>query len=403
MTFGMVVRKERKRGRGGVLLGATALGTVAGVVLLLGSQAQAQTYPPYSVGPSTAQRAPAPDFDLLDDDNAPPPVRRPRVSPGPILSPDDPRYGAPNPYPPGGSASAQPGARNPGGGFIYPESDQRAQQPYPQASQPQPYPQAGNDPNRPPAAVGSTGSAGGNASAPNASATKASVMALPDDDQPETGTPKELPSHLRRQEVDYPTKEAPGTIIVDTANTQLYYVLGGGRAIRYGIRVGRDGFRWDGMQKITRKVEWPDWHPPTEMIERQPYLPRFMAGGPGNPLGARALYLGSTVYRIHGTNQPSTIGKRVSSGCFGLLNEDVEDLYDRVKVGTKVVVLPGRPPAETASADPALQGQGGPQNLAPPAPVNGGQSLPPNGQSGYAPQSGGGGAISSSPLAPPRQ
>ena len=131
-------------------------------------------------------------------------------------------------------------------------------------------------------------------------------------------------------------------------------MLGGGRAIRYGVRVGRDGFTWTGVQKITRKAEWPDWHPPTEMIERQPYLPRFMAGGPGNPLGARAMYLGSTVYRIHGTNQPSTIGKFVSSGCIGMLNEDVSDLFERVKVGTRVVVLPGGPPpADTATASAA--------------------------------------------------
>ena len=121
-------------------------------------------------------------------------------------------------------------------------------------------------------------------------------------------------------------------------------MLGNGRAIRYGVRVGRDGFTWTGVQKISRKAEWPDWHPPPEMIDRQPYLPRFMAGGPGNPLGARAMYLGNTVYRIHGTNQPSTIGKFVSSGCIGMLNEDVSDLFDRVKVGTRVVVLPGGPP-----------------------------------------------------------
>ena len=142
-----------------------------------------------------------------------------------------------------------------------------------------------------------------------------------------------------------PTKEPAGTLVVDTPNTYLYYVLGGGRAIRYGVRVGRDGFTWTGVQKITRKAEWPDWHPPPEMIERQPYLPRFMAGGPGNPLGARAMYLGSTVYRIHGTNQPSTIGKFVSSGCIGMLNEDVSDLFDRVKVGTRVVVHARRPAA----------------------------------------------------------
>ena len=151
----------------------------------------------------------------------------------------------------------------------------------------------------------------------------------------------------------FATKEPAGTLVVDTPNTYLYYVLGGGRAIRYGVRVGRDGFTWTGVQKITRKAEWPDWHPPTEMIERQPYLPRFMAGGPGNPLGARAMYLGSTVYRIHGTNQPSTIGKFVSSGCIGMLNEDVSDLFERVKVGTRVVVMPGGPPPGTATASAA--------------------------------------------------
>jgi lipoprotein-anchoring transpeptidase ErfK/SrfK len=176
------------------------------------------------------------------------------------------------------------------------------------------------------------------------------MAALPPEEQPETG-PAQLAPNLRRQEVAFNTKEPPGTLIVDTPNTYLYYVLGGGRAIRYGVRVGRDGFTWNGVQKISRKAEWPDWHPPPEMIDRQPYLPRFMAGGPGNPLGARAMYLGSTVYRIHGTNQPSTIGKFVSSGCIGLLNEDVSDLFDRVKVGTRVVVLPGSPlPGATASA-----------------------------------------------------
>ena len=121
----------------------------------------------------------------------------------------------------------------------------------------------------------------------------------------------------------FDTREAPGTIIIDTGNTALYYVLGQGRAIRYGVGVGREGFTWSGVQTITRKAEWPDWHPPAEMIARQPYLPRFMAGGPGNPLGARAMYLGSSDYRIHGTNDPSTIGKFVSSGCIRLTNEDV--------------------------------------------------------------------------------
>jgi lipoprotein-anchoring transpeptidase ErfK/SrfK len=150
----------------------------------------------------------------------------------------------------------------------------------------------------------------------------------------------ELPARLRRQIVAYSTREPAGTIIIDTPNTYLYYVLGGGQAIRYGIGVGRDGFTWSGVQAITRKSEWPDWTPPAEMIARQPYLPRQMAGGPGNPLGARAMYLGGTVYRIHGTNAPQTIGTHISSGCIRLTNQDVTDLYSRVNVGTKVIVLP---------------------------------------------------------------
>jgi lipoprotein-anchoring transpeptidase ErfK/SrfK len=154
------------------------------------------------------------------------------------------------------------------------------------------------------------------------------------------GTVAELPARLKRQIVSYATREAPGTVIIDTPNTYLYFVLGGGRAVRYGIGVGRDGFTWSGVQSITKKSEWPDWTPPAEMIARQPYLPRYMAGGPGNPLGARAMYLGGTIYRIHGTNAPGTIGTRVSSGCIRLTNEDVADLYSRVNVGTKVIVLP---------------------------------------------------------------
>jgi lipoprotein-anchoring transpeptidase ErfK/SrfK len=125
-------------------------------------------------------------------------------------------------------------------------------------------------------------------------------------------------------------------------------VLGGGQAIRYGIGVGRDGFTWSGVQTVTKKAEWPDWTPPPEMIARQPYLPRHMAGGPGNPLGARAMYLGGTVYRIHGTNQPSTIGTHVSSGCIRLTNPDVSDLYSRVNVGTRVIVLPMERRADSA-------------------------------------------------------
>jgi lipoprotein-anchoring transpeptidase ErfK/SrfK len=147
-----------------------------------------------------------------------------------------------------------------------------------------------------------------------------------------------LAPQLQRQLVFYRTTEPSGTIIVHTNERYLYVVQGAGRAIRYGIGVGREGFQWQGLLTITRKQEWPDWTPPPEMIERQPYLPRFMAGGPGNPMGARALYLGSTVYRIHGTNQPQTIGSAVSSGCFRLVNSDVIDLYDRISVGTKVVV-----------------------------------------------------------------
>jgi len=150
----------------------------------------------------------------------------------------------------------------------------------------------------------------------------------------------ELPGRFKRQVVPFQTNEAPGTVIIDTPSTYLYFVLGNGKALRYGIGVGREGFTWSGTQSITKKAEWPDWTPPEEMLARQPYLPRFMAGGPGNPLGARAMYLGGTVYRIHGTNQPQTIGGRVSSGCIRLTNEDVTDLYSRVNVGTKVVVLP---------------------------------------------------------------
>jgi lipoprotein-anchoring transpeptidase ErfK/SrfK len=147
-------------------------------------------------------------------------------------------------------------------------------------------------------------------------------------------------SEFRRQVVDYRTSEAPGTIIVDTPNTYLYLVMPGGKAMRYGIGVGREGFAWSGTKTVERKAEWPDWTPPPEMIQRQPYLPRFVAGGETNPLGARALYLSGSVYRIHGTNAPDTIGGRVSSGCIRMVNEDVIDLYTRVKVGTKVVVKP---------------------------------------------------------------
>jgi lipoprotein-anchoring transpeptidase ErfK/SrfK len=153
-----------------------------------------------------------------------------------------------------------------------------------------------------------------------------------------TARASELPPELRRTAVFYRTEYPPGTIIVNTADRFLYLITGNNVALRYGIGVGRVGFQWGGIHRITRKAEWPDWRPPPEMIERQPYLPRFMAGGPGNPLGARALYIGTTDYRIHGTNAPETIGQAVSSGCFRLVNDDVIDLYGRVPVGTMVVV-----------------------------------------------------------------
>ncbi len=160
-----------------------------------------------------------------------------------------------------------------------------------------------------------------------------------------------LPAHMRRQIVSYTTSEPAGTIIVDTPNTYLYLVLGNGQAIRYGVGVGRQGFTWSGRERITKKAEWPDWHPPAEMIGRQPFLPRFMAGGPGNPMGSRAMYLGKTMYRIHGTNEPHMIGQFGSSGCIRMLNEDAEDLYRRVGIGTQVVVLPAEAPAESAAVN----------------------------------------------------
>jgi lipoprotein-anchoring transpeptidase ErfK/SrfK len=175
------------------------------------------------------------------------------------------------------------------------------------------------------------------------------------------GSAVALPDRLQRTIVALNTREAPGTVIIDTGNTALYYVLGQNRAIRYGVGVGREGFTWSGTQTITRKAQWPDWHPPAQMIARQPYLPRFMAGGPGNPLGARAMYLGSSEYRIHGTNDPSTIGKFVSSGCIRLTNEDVADLFSRVEIGTRVVVLPKNAPRLEASAASNVQGATAPR------------------------------------------
>ena len=347
-----------------------------------------QPYPPGG-SPADYRRGPgAPDFDSLEDDEAPnatalpppgpilspddpryahPENTRPvytdrGVPPGPVMSPDDPRYGRPAGAPPVYSDRAAPT------GPVMSPDDPRYGRPDgpPQVIYSDRAPGAPGNPNddrglRPPEAIGAPGTAAAPTSvtgsvqpAPIGADGKPMVLsALPPDEQPEAA-PAQLAPNLRRQEVAFATKEPAGTLIVDTPNTYLYYVLGGGRAIRYGVRVGRDGFTWTGVQKITRKAEWPDWHPPAEMIDRQPYLPRFMAGGPGNPLGARAMYLGNTVYRIHGTNQPSTIGKFVSSGCIGMLNEDVSDLFDRVKVGTRVVVLPGgAPPVSTTTASAA--------------------------------------------------
>ncbi len=207
------------------------------------------------------------------------------------------------------------------------------------------------------------------------------MAAFPPEVRPETGPKKQLPPQFRRTLVDYYTKEPAGTLIIDTPNTYLYLVLGQGKAMRYGIGVGREGFTWAGAERVTKMAEWPDWTPPEEMIVRQPYLPRFMAGGETNPLGARALYLGKTVYRIHGTNQPSTIGTFVSSGCIRLTNEDVTDLFTRVKVGTRVVVLPGKPPA-TAAATP----------IAPPGAAA---------SSAGAPIPSAGAPVTSAPLGPP--
>jgi len=306
--------------------GALLLGLAAGIT----TPVFAQYYP----APAPTYRG-APPPGVYDDDDdqamyqpAPPPQR---------LPPDSRARGR---YPYDDEVDAAP---LPAPGFAPPASNIPPGVRAPDSRQAMP---AQEDPNslRPPAPVGSAPTSAPQPVPPSATAV------LPPEDQPEVGAPKELPPNLKRQLVDYQTKEPAGTIIVDTPHTYLYLVLGNGKALRYGIGVGREGFTWAGTERVSRMKEWPDWFPPAEMIERQPYLPRVMAGGPGNPLGARALYLGKTLYRIHGTNQPSTIGSFVSSGCIRLLNEDIEDLYSRVQVGTRVVVLPGgKPPAPTAA------------------------------------------------------
>jgi lipoprotein-anchoring transpeptidase ErfK/SrfK len=361
--------------------------------------AQAQSYPPPYYPPGNTQayppyRAPAPMVADDDDDDLPPNLRAAPGNypppPGGYVFPDDPRAarGAPGGVQrealpaPGQQGAPYYGRRGPA--VVY--GDQPGPQPYPSPAngrgpvgngQPESYnaaPQPGYAPNQaavpqpygtPPAYQEAPGQGpmqlGPDARPPadiagrdvTGNVRPNSVAMLPPEDQPETGK-AELPPQFKRQVVNFHSGEPAGTIVIDTANTHLYLVLGNGQAMRYGIGVGREGFTWAGAERVSRMAEWPDWHPPAEMIERQPYLPRFMAGGEGNPLGARALYLGKTLYRIHGTNQPSTIGKYVSSGCIRLTNDDIQDLYSRVQVGTRVVVLPGSPPA-TASAAPVQQ------------------------------------------------
>jgi lipoprotein-anchoring transpeptidase ErfK/SrfK len=349
-------------------------------------EAAAQYYPSGPYSPGVYRGAPPPPDDDLDPDYiAPPPglIRRP---PAAVPNQYDPTYDRqtlpppgvtgsmrePYPYdpspsygrqalpPPGVTGSAPYDPRQsvpPQGAMREPAyEDQFTGRPPP----PRNYgaygsPQYGWEPTRPPAdlpggAPDVTGRVGPNNGPVDLTPQRgANYASLPPDYRPEEGELKELPPHLRRQMVDYPTTEPAGTLVIDTPNTYLYLVLGNSKAMRYGIGVGREGFTWTGRERISKMAEWPDWHPPKEMIERQPYLPRFMAGGASNPLGARALYLGNTLYRIHGTNQPSTIGSFVSSGCIRLINEDIEDLYGRVNVGTRVVVLPGKAASNATS------------------------------------------------------
>jgi lipoprotein-anchoring transpeptidase ErfK/SrfK len=303
--------------------------------------------PPGYVPLDPGTRVARPYYGAPPDAAAPPPMPQGQVPQGQIpqgqLPPDQvPQGQGPQGYEPAaaGSRPYYPG------GLRQPDSSQQ-------------------DAMRPPMPIGPGQTVAPGQVDPGATGTVQRLAALPPEVQPETGPTKELPPQFRRTLVDYRTKEPAGTIIIDTPNTYLYLVLGNGKAMRYGVGVGREGFTWNGAEKVTRMAEWPDWHPPEEMIERQPYLPRFMAGGPGNPLGARALYLGKTVYRIHGTNQPSTIGTFVSSGCIRLTNEDVQDLYTRVKVGTRVVVLPGGRQPATASAAPIGTQYGSPYGSQP--------------------------------------
>src|SRR5213080_3664750 len=327
-----------------------------------------QAYPPQGYYPRQGYRPPVVDddddddmvYDLEGDPLSPRAVAKPPSNKAPGGPYPDGRQRGYRDLPPRNGEDYEPYYGVPGG--IPPDLADSAEQDAILQETMRPH-QIGPGPEDPPV----TGSTGGN--------DPRNMAAFPPDVRPETGPKKELAPQFRRTLVDSPTKEPAGTVIIDTQNTYLYLVLGNGKALRYGVGVGREGFTWSGVQQVTRMAEWPDWNPPEEMIVRQPYLPRFMAGGETNPLGARALYLGKTVYRIHGTNQPSTIGTFVSSGCIRLTNEDVTDLYTRAKVGTRVVVLPGRPPA-TEAATP----------LAPPA---GASALPS------------GGSVTTAPLGPP--
>ncbi|MEI7804084.1 MAG: L,D-transpeptidase family protein [Hyphomicrobiales bacterium] len=333
-------------------------------------------YPPNYSPPPNYRGAPPPyarDFGpppgaYLDDDDDEPVVRRrnqppPRNYQNPQQA-QQPR--GPNVIP---AYPEEADARLPSPGFAQPDGRVAPGYGHQMDTQP-PGAIEGQPPPRPPGVIGAT--------PPKPAPAGPTLASLPPDDQPEVGPPKELSPELKRQLVDFQTKEPAGTLIIDTPNTFLYLVLGNGKAIRYGIGVGRDGFTWAGAERVSKMTEWPDWHPPAEMIERQPYLPRFMAGGEGNPLGARALYLGKTLYRIHGTNQPSTIGQFVSSGCIRLLNSDIEDLYNRVQVGSRVVVLPSenKAPATALNTPAGPQPAGGPRDISPPGSISG-SPLPP--------------------------
>jgi len=299
------------------------------------------TYPPSTAYQAPAATQPQPPAAGQPQALQPPTATYPSASQQPAYG-QQPVYGRPPAYAPPREAYGYPGAA-PG-------------------TRPAAGPSYGFEPLRPPGEIGAstapsyapapppgsvpasndvpTGSITASRTPATSASERRAYASLPPDYRPEEGKPKQLSPRFQRQIVDYTTTEPAGTLVVDTPNTFLYLVLANGKALRYGIGVGREGFTWSGVERVTKMAEWPDWHPPKEMIERQPYLPRFMAGGESSPLGARALYLGKTIYRIHGTNQPSTIGTFVSSGCIRLTNEDVQDLYQRVQVGTRVVVLP---------------------------------------------------------------